>query len=151
MAASIGLLAVFADVLILLTLAAAVASPRVSQLARPVISTFAFAFAWLLTAALAALRAPGWTMLTGGVVVVVSIVVSTVTIHLWTQRDDGGEAGPGQRANDGGGGPRRRRPDPPQPGGGGHDPHWWPEFERQLAFYTAERESEKRRAPLTSA
>jgi hypothetical protein len=144
MTSSVALLGAFADVVILLALVAAVASPRVSRVARPLIATFAFAWAWLLTAVFVALRAPGWTMFTGGAVIVVSIVVITVTVHLWTQGADGGDSGPGQRGDHGGGGPRRRGPDAPQHGGGGTDPSWWPEFERQLAFYVAKREWEKR-------
>jgi hypothetical protein len=142
MTSSIGLLVVFADVVISLALVVAVASPSVSQLARPVIATFALACAWLLTAVFDALRAPGWTMFMSGAVIVVGIVVITVTVHLWAQGGVGGESGPGQRGDHGGGGPRRRRPDAPQQGGGGSDPSWWPEFERQFAFCVAERERE---------
>lgn len=143
MTSPLGLVGVFADVVILLALVAAVANPRASQLARALIATFAFACAWVLTAVFDALGAPRWTIFTGGAVIVASIVVITVTVHLWTQEGDGGESDPGQRGNDGGGGPRRRRPDAPQLGGGGNDPSWWPEFERQVAFYVAEREREK--------
>ena len=62
MTSSLGLLAVFADVVILLALVAAVARPGASQPARPLMATFAFACAWLLTAMFDALRAPGWTV-----------------------------------------------------------------------------------------
>jgi hypothetical protein len=151
MTSSVGLLGVFADVVILLALVVAVANPRVSQLARPLIATFAFACAWLLTAVLDALRAPGWTTLMGGAVIVVGIVVITVTVHLWAQGGVGGESGPGQRGDHGGGGPRRRRPDAPRQGGGGSDPSWWPEFERQFAFCVAEREREKRQPAVLPA
>jgi hypothetical protein len=142
MIALIGLLGAFGDVVILLALAAAVASSRVSHLARPLLAFSSFTCAWLLTAMSDALQAPAWTMFTGGAVIVISIVVVTVTVHLWTQEGDGSDSGPGLRGNDGGGGPRRRRPDPPQRGDGRNDPTWWPEFERQLAFYIAERETE---------
>jgi hypothetical protein len=137
----IGLLSVFADVAILLVLAAAVASPRVSSLARPVIATLAFACAWLATAVFDAMRAPGWTIVLGGAVIVVSIVLITASLHMWTQETDGSESGPGHRCDHGGGGPGRRRPDAPRHGGGGSDPSWWPEFDRQLALYVAECES----------
>ena len=90
MISSIGLLAGFADGVILLGLVAAIGSPRVSQPARAVIAAFAFACAWLLTAAFDAMRAPGWTMFAGGAVIVVSIFVITVTVHLWT-RESGGD------------------------------------------------------------
>lgn len=140
MTSSIGLLSVFADVVILLVLAAAVSSPRVSSLARPMIATFAFACAWLITA-FDALRAPGWTVSLGVAVIVVSIGLITATLHIWTQEIDGGGNGAGPRPDDGGGGSRQRRPDAPQHGGGGSNPSWWPEFERQLALYVAKRES----------
>jgi hypothetical protein len=142
MTPSIGLLGLFTDVVILLALVAAVASRGAPQLARAMIATFAFTCTWLLTAVLDALRAPGWTMLTGGAVIVVSVVVITFTVHLWTQEGEV-ESGPGRRGNDGGGGPPHRRPDAPPRGGGGHDPGWWPEFERQVAVYVAECEREK--------
>ena len=142
MVASIGFLGACADLAILLALVAAVASARISELARALIATSAFGCAWLLTAVFDALGAAGWTTLTGGGVMVVCIVVLTVTVHLWTQGGDGGEPGSGQRGNDGEGGPGRGRPDAPHHGGGGNDPAWWPEFERQLALYVAERERE---------
>src|SRR5947209_6011659 len=91
----------------------AIAGPRPSQPARLVIATFAFACAWLITAALDAMRAPDWTMFMGGAVI-------------------------------GRGGPRRHWPHAPRPGGGGSDPSRWPEFERRLASYVAERERENR-------
>jgi hypothetical protein len=133
-------MSVSADVVIVAALAAAVTSPRVSRLARLLIATFAFACAWLLAAGFEATRAPGWAVLLSGAVIVVSVVAITATLHLWTQADDGGEAGPGDRGAHGGGGPRRRRPDPPHPGGDDSVPSWWPNFERQLALYVAERE-----------
>jgi hypothetical protein len=138
-----GVLSVSADVAILVALAAAVARRNISQLARLVIATFVFACAWLAAAGFDAARAPGWTMFVGGAVIVASIMVITTTLHLWTQRGDDGDVGPGDRGAHGGGGPRRHRPDAPQPRGGGN-PSWWPDFERQLASYVAEREGEER-------
>lgn len=151
MTSSVGLLGVVADVVILLALVAAVASPSVSWLARTLIATFAFVCAWLLTAVFDALGAPGSTIFIGGVVIVVSIVVITVAVHLWTQGGDGGGGGPEPRADHGGGGPPRRRPDAPQHGGGGSNPSWWPEFERELALYVVERERDKRQPAVLSA
>jgi hypothetical protein len=92
---------------ILLVLVAAVASPRVSQVARPLIAAFAFVSAWLLTAVFDELRTPAWTMFTGCAVIVVSIIVIIVTVHRWTQGGDGDESGAGQQDDQGGGGPRR--------------------------------------------
>jgi hypothetical protein len=140
----VDLLGVFGDLAILLALAAAVASSRLSRLARPMIATFAFACAWLLTAVFDALRAPGWTMIMGAAVIVVSIGVATVAVHLWTQGGEGGEGAPVRRGDQGGGGPQRHRPDAPRHGGEGSDPSWWPDFELQLAFYIAELEREER-------
>jgi hypothetical protein len=144
MTPSIPVLGLAAQVLILLALVAGVVNPRASQLTRAMIATFAFTCAWLVTAVLGGLGAPGWTMLTGGAVIVVSIGAITVTVHVWT-REAGGESGPGRRGNGGGGAPPGRRPDPPQLGDCGQDPGWWPEFERQVASYVAEREREKQR------
>ena len=145
MTRSIGLLGACGAVVILLALAAAVASPRVSHPGRPLLAISAFTCAWLMTAMSDALHAPEWTMFTGGAVIVISIVVVTVTVHLWTQEGDGSDSGPGLRGNDDGGGPPRGRPDAPQLRGGGTDPSWWPEFERRVAFYVAEREREKQK------
>jgi hypothetical protein len=144
MTSSTDLLSVFADVVILLALVAALASPRVSQLARVVIATFAFMCAWLITAVFAAMGVPTWTMLAGGTVMVVSILVATATLHLWTHGADEGDSGPGHRGAGGGGGPRRRQPDAPHGGGGDGAPSWWPEFERQLALHVAEHQEENR-------
>jgi hypothetical protein len=132
----IGLAGVCADVVILVVLAAAVGSRAVSPVARPAIATLAFAFAWLTTAALDTMRAPKWTIVLGGAVIVVSIVTMTACLHLWAREAAGGDS----RRDDGGGGPRRGAPDAPDRGGGGIEPEWWPEFERQLAAYISERE-----------
>jgi hypothetical protein len=98
MTASIDLLSVFADVVILLALAAALASPRRSQLARPLIATSAFACAWLLTAVFAAMRVSGWTTFVGGAVIAVSIVVITATLHVGRGEAMAVTAGPGNEA-----------------------------------------------------
>jgi hypothetical protein len=144
MTSSIGLSAAFVNGIVLLGLAAAVVSPRLSRLVRLMISTFAFACAWMITAVFDAMRAPDWTIFMGGAVIVVSIVVVIATLHRWTQAGDGGETRPGHRGDEGGGGPRRHWPDAPEPGGGDSDPSWWPEFERRLSLYVAEREGENR-------
>jgi hypothetical protein len=86
----IGLLGVFADVVILAALAAAVVSRSLSRLARPVIATLAFVCAWLLAAGFDAMGIRGWTMFLAAAVIVVSIVVIAATLHLWAQEDDGG-------------------------------------------------------------
>lgn len=150
MTSSIGLSAVFGNTVVLLALVAAIASPRMSQLARLVISTLAFTLAWFTTTAVGETGAPDWTMFMGGAVIVVSTLVVIATLHRWTQAGDGGENQPEHRADDGGGGPRRHQPAPPR-GGGGSEPSWWPEFERRLALYTRERERERRRPCVVPA
>ena len=70
---SIGLAAAFVNVVVLMMLAAASVSPRVSQVARLVIAILAFAFAWLTTVAFYATRSPDWTTLIAGAVIVVSM------------------------------------------------------------------------------
>lgn len=129
------LLSASADGVILIALAAAVASRKLPPLARPVIATLGFACAWLLAAGFDALGVRGWALFLGGAVIAVSVVVITVTLHLWAVEDDGGV------------GPRRRSLDAPQPGGDGGAPSWWPDFERQFGLYVAERESETRQTP----
>ena len=147
----VGLSAAFVNVVVLLGLAAAAVGPRLSRLARLMISTFAFVCVWLITAAFDALRAPDWTMFMGGAVIVVSIVVVIATLHRWTQAGDLGETQAARRGDEGGGGPRRHGPDAPQPGGGNSDPSWWPEFERRLSSYVAERQRENRPPVLLPA
>jgi hypothetical protein len=123
---------------------------KLSQLARLMIATFAFVCALLMTGALDALRASDWMLVTGAVMLAASIVAVIATLHLWTQADDSGETEPEHRGDDGGGGARRSSPDAPHPGGGGSEPTWWPEFERRLAFYVAERERQNRRSAVRS-
>jgi hypothetical protein len=88
------------------------------------------------------MEVPGWTLVLGGAVIGLSILVIAATVHVWARDADDGDSKPGHRGAGGGGGPGRRRPDAPQPGGGDSAPTWWPEFERQLASYVAEREKE---------
>jgi hypothetical protein len=84
----LGLLSVFADVVILVALAIAMATRKLSSLARAVIATFAFACAWLLAAGFAAMGDRGWTIFLGAAVIVVSLAAITATLHRWTQCDD---------------------------------------------------------------
>ena len=140
----LGLSSVFADAVIVIALAAAIANRNVSRHARPVIATFAFVCAWLAAAGFYALGLRGWTIFLSAAMIVVSLAVITATLHFWTLGGEGDDAGQGPRGAHGGGGPRRRRPDVPQRGGGGA-PSWWPAFERQFAAYVAEREHERSR------
>lgn len=133
-----------ANVVVFVALAAAVVSPRLSRLARTMFSTFAFVCAWLITALFDAMRSPDWAVLMGAALIAVSIVVVIATLHRWTQAGDGGGTPPAGRRDEGGGGPRRHGPDPPKTGGGDSDRSWWPEFERRLSLYVAEREGKDR-------
>lgn len=117
--------------------------PRLSQPAGLLIATFTFACAWVVTAALATMRAPGWAIFIGCVLIIVSIVALMVTLHRWAQGGTGGEGGPDSRDDHGGGGPRLPCPDAPRDGDAGLDASWWDEFERDLALYVAEREVAK--------
>jgi hypothetical protein len=110
-----------------------------TQLTRLVVATLAFVCAWVITATLDAIRAPGGAMFFGVAAIAVSIVAAVATLHRWAQ--------PGGA---GGGGPRRHPPSGPN-AGGGSDPSWWPEFERQLALYVAERDRENRQASTWSS
>lgn len=118
---------------------------RLSQPASLLIATFTFAGAWVLTAGLATIRAPGWTIFIGCALIMVSIGAVMVTLHHWAQGGGGGEGGPDSRDDQGGGGPRLPSPDAPRDRDGGCDPSWWDEFERDLALYVAEREMAKQR------
>lgn len=84
----LGLLSVFADVVILLALAVAAASRKVSRLARLVIATVAFACAWIVAVGFDAIRVRGWTLVLSGAVIVLSIGVIIATLHRWTQGGD---------------------------------------------------------------
>lgn len=133
-------LSLFADFVLSLTLAIALASSRVSPLARPAIATFALICAWLITGVVDAVGAPAWTTFVGVGVIVASIVAVLASLHVWTQTSDLVNRG----GDDGGGGPRCCAPDGPPLGGAGSDPSWWPEFESQLALYVAEGHRETR-------
>lgn len=146
----VGLAAACGNIVVLVTLVAAVVIPRRSPLARLVMATFAFAVAWLLTAVCDAMGTPAWTMIVGGTVVLMSIAMVIASLHLWTNAGVGGDR-QSERRNDEGGGGAPHWPDAPSHGGGGSDPSWWPEFERQLAEYVGKSEREWRQPATPSA
>lgn len=146
MTSAFSLSAVFGNVLVLLVLAVAAAGPRLSPLGRLMFSSLAFISAWLMNAAFDTEPAPDWMLIMGGAVTVVSVVVVIALLHRWTQAAEVGETQPARRGDEGGGGPRRHLPDAPKPGGGDSDPSWWPEFERQLSVYAAERDGARGRS-----
>jgi hypothetical protein len=147
----IGLVAVCGNIVVLVTLVAAVVRPRGSRLARLVMATFAFTVAWLLTAVCDATGTPAWTMFMGGAVLVMSIGVVTASLHLWTKAGDEGEIQSERRGDEDGGGAQLYWPDAPPHGGGGSDLSWWPEFEHRLAEYVGESERERRQPVAPSA
>ena len=150
MSTLIGVLAVGAELMIVLVMWTAIASYRRSLVARPLIAFLAFVCAWLLTAVVDALRVPAWATCTGVMAILVSLTTTGITLHVWTQAGYGGQRDPGERDDHGGGGLPRGRPDGPQPSGRDSDPVWWPGFERDLALYAAERAPEQRRATRIS-
>lgn len=143
MASAIGLSAVFANLVVFLVLTAAFASRKRSQLDRLATAAFAFVCAWLINAAFEATRPAELIAFLGGAVIVASIVAVLISLHRWAQGGASDETQTERRGDEGGGGPRRDWPDAPQHDGGGSDPSWWPEFERRLALYVAERDGEK--------
>jgi hypothetical protein len=118
--------------LLLLCIALRVSMPR---LARPLVACCGLSGAWGAWV-LAVLRGSASMIALTSVVFAVGSVATAIAIHFATcdaeEHEDGGAG-------------RALRPDPEAPRGGGGDdePLWWPEFERQLTAYSAERERER--------
>jgi hypothetical protein len=72
----------------------------------------------------------------GSVILIIVVVIATAQRSL--PREGGGGA------DDADGGLGTRPPNSPVDGGGPVEPAWWPEFERELARYTAQQERAKR-------
>jgi hypothetical protein len=83
-----------------------------------------------------------WFAFVAAVLIVIAVVVAAKKSH---PHDGGGSA------DEGDGGLGSRPPVRPVDGGGPVEPAWWPEFERELARYTAQRERAKSisREPLS--
>lgn len=112
--------------------------------ARLPLALTAFASAWSTCFVLLKTQAPHWTILPGAALVlggIVVVVVAGQTSLPHDAGDDGSDDG-----GTGGGGPGRRPPDRPTGGGDPAEPSWWPQFERDLARYVAQREHDERRA-----
>lgn len=107
---------------------------RVPRAARLPLALMSFGTAWVLSFMLTRLHFAKWTWLGGSVAIVISIVLLIVAAQLTLPSDSGGTG------EDGEGGSRLRPPDPPHDGGAPAEPSWWPEFEQDLARYSAERE-----------
>jgi hypothetical protein len=69
------------------------------------------------------------------VIVATVVLVGLVVLALRAIDDESGGSGPGSDGR--GGGNDRPRPRPDR----GGDPAWWPEFERELDRYAAERDA----------
>lgn len=82
---------------------------------------------------------PSWR----GVASTFAIVISLVLLIAVAQREMPRDGRSGGDDSDGDGGLGRRPPNRPDGGGGPGEPTWWPEFERELARYVAQREGAK--------
>jgi hypothetical protein len=126
--------AVEAFVLLLLWIALRVSMAR---LFRPLVACSGLSGAWGAWVLVVVLRGPASMIALTVAVFALGSVATAIAIHLAT-RDEG-------EHHDGGpGGAPRSGPEAPGGGGGDGEPLWWPEFERQLAAYTARRERQRR-------
>lgn len=112
-----------------------------SQVARPLFATVSLLTLWFVAFALQGLGMPVWTVcLTCGFSAVNLIVLMGLFHQVTLERDPG----------DGGRGIAGDRPDAPDAGPGG-ELSWWPEFERELAEYSAApRDLHPERVPVGS-
>jgi hypothetical protein len=79
---------------------------------------------------------------TGLAIAVIGSTIALVAVVVLVLRAIDGESGGTDRGG-GGGGNDRPRPRPDRGGG----PAWWPEFERELDRYAADRERERDASP----
>jgi hypothetical protein len=95
---------------------------------------------WFLAMVLEALRVPAWVLAVNGGLLLVNVIVLIGSLHQATREpaDPGGD-----------GGIHGSRPDIPG-SGGGDEPSWWPELERELRQYLAERERDERERRVTA-
>jgi hypothetical protein len=118
--------------LVLLWIALRARMPRV---ARPLVACSGLSGAWGAWVLVIVVHGPVWMMALTVSVFALSSVAMGVAIHLATYEEE-------DRHDGGGGGAPSLSPE--APGGGGDDePLWWPEFERQLAAYAAQRDRER--------
>jgi len=107
----------------------------------PLLAALSLAGLWMLAMVLEAMGVPVWALVVTGALLVANVIVLTACIYRAT-RDEG--------HSDGGGGAPPHGPEIPDPGGG-HDPSWWPELERELAQYLAERDPARTEAQQVPA
>ena len=143
MSGSTEALAALGGTVVLLSAWAVVLSGRAPRQAHLPLGLIAFADAWALCLFLSRSEAPRWTSWAAALAVLISIVVIVVAAQRSVPREGGGGD-----ADDGDGGLGKRPPDGPIDGGSPTEPAWWPEFERELARYTAQRERARREAAI---
>lgn len=127
--------AIGASVVVVALWAAAIRVQRVPRKARLPLALVAFVGAWVLCFALVKLEYPRWAQLAAAAAAFISFFVVIVAGQRSLPRGGGGGGD-----DDGGGGLDRPKPDRPTDGGNPTEPDWWPEFERELARYQAERQ-----------
>lgn len=131
---TVSTVAAIGDGALLLALWTAGVLKRLPHRARLAMALLSFASAWALCFGAMRLGFPKWTVLPGTGALLISLVLVVVTAQLTFPPQDGGSGG-----EDGGGGLEKPPPDRPTDGGDPTEPEWWPEFERELARYQAER------------
>jgi hypothetical protein len=105
------------------------------RLARPLVACCGLSSAWG-TWVLAVLRGPASIIALTSAVFAVGSVATAIAIHLATCDTE-------EHDDEGTGGAPSIGPEAPIGGGGNDEPPWWPEFERQLTEYAAQRERER--------
>ena len=137
---------VFADLLILAALFAAVTRSAVAAPIRAFLAGLSCLAAWAIAMVLEALRSPAWLLAITGAVILLSLAAVIATVHQATRPDQGDDPSDGRSEPDSPG------PSSPSRNGDGDEPSWWPEFERQFAAHvrqTERRESRQPAAPST--
>ena len=125
------------DAVVMVALWALVVAKRVPRIARLPLALMSFGCAWMLCFMSTRSHLAKWTWLGGIVAILISLTLLIVAAQLSLPSDSGG-------GEDGEGGLPRRAPDPPTDGGDPAEPSWWPEFEHDLARYSAERDRRER-------
>lgn len=133
------------DAVVLIALWFGVIHGPVPARVRLPLAVAAFGSAWALCFVTMRAHFPHWTMAPDAIAIVVSLILVIVAAQSSLPHDGGGGSSEG-----GGGGPDRPPPDRPTNGGGPAEPCWWPEFERDLARYQAERRRAERDALVGS-
>jgi len=107
---------------------------RISRVVRPLVACCGLSGAFGAWALVIVAHGPVWMMALTALVFALSSVAMGVAIYLATYEEDSHEEGEG--------GAPSRSPEGPD-GGGDREPPWWPEFERELDAYAAQRDRER--------